>query len=41
MNLTDDEILKFLKGSPVFIDDICAIFPPTVGAIVDEGYDNF
>ena len=41
MNLTDDEILKFLKGSPVFIDDICAIFPPTVGAIVDEGYENF
>lgn len=41
MNLTDDEILKFLKGSPVFIDDICAIFPPTVGTIVDEGYENF
>lgn len=41
MNLTDNEILKFLKGSPVFIDDICAIFPPTVGQIVDEGYDEF
>lgn len=41
MNLTDDEVLKFLKGSPIFIDDICAIFPPTVGAIVDEGYENF
>lgn len=41
MNLTDDEILKFLKGSPVFIEDICALFPPTVGAIVDEGYENF
>jgi len=41
MNLTDDEILKFLKGSPVFIEDICALFTPTVGAIVDEGYENF
>ena len=41
MNLTDDEVLKFLKGSPIFIEDICAIFPPTVGAIVDEGYENF
>ena len=41
MNLTDDEILKFLKGSPVFIEDICALFTPTVGSIVDEGYENF
>lgn len=41
MNLTDDEILKFLKGSPVFVEDICAIYPPTIGTIVDEGYENF
>lgn len=41
MNLTDNEVLKFLKGSPVFIDDICAVFPATLGQIVDEGYDNF
>lgn len=41
MNLTDDEILKFMKGSPVFINDICAIFPPSIGQIVDEGYENF
>ena len=41
MNLTDDEVLKFLKGSPIFIEDICAVFPPTIGAIVDEGYENF
>jgi len=41
MNLTDNEVLKFLKGSPIFIDDICAIFPPTIGQIVDEGYDEF
>ena len=41
MNLTDDEILKFLKGSPVFIEDICAVYPATLGQIVDEGYDEF
>ena len=41
MNLTDTETLKFLKGSPVFIEDICAVFPATLGQIVDEGYDNF
>ena len=41
MILTDTEILKFLRGSPVFIDDICAIFPATLGEIVDIGYDNF
>lgn len=41
MNLTDDMILKFQKGSPVLLDDICAIFPRTIGDIVDEGYSNF
>ena len=41
MNLTDTEILKFQKGSPVLLDDICAIYPATIGQIVDEGYDNF
>lgn len=41
MNLTDNEILKFQKGSPVFLDDICAIYPATVGEIVDLGYDTF
>ena len=41
MNLTDNEVLKFQKGSPVFIEDICAVFPATLGEIVDEGYDNF
>ena len=41
MNLTDNEILKFQKGSPVLLDDICAIYPATLGQIVDEGYDNF
>ena len=41
MNLTDDQILKFQKGSPVFLDDICAIYPATIGEIVDEGYSNF
>lgn len=41
MNLTDDEILKFQKGSPVFLDDICAVFPAKVGEIVDLGYSKF
>ena len=41
MNLTDDEILKFQRGSPVFLDDICAIYPAKMGEIVDEGYSNF
>ena len=41
MNLTDNEILKFQKGSPILLDDICAIYPVTMGEIVDEGYDNF
>ena len=41
MNLTDNEILKFLKGSPVFIDDICAVYPATLGEIIDLGYDKF
>lgn len=41
MNLTDDEILKFQKGTPIFLDDICAIYPATIGEIVDEGYSKF
>ena len=41
MNLTDDDILKFQRGSPIFLDDICAIYPAKMGEIVDEGYSNF
>ena len=41
MNLTDAEILKFQKGTPILLDDICAIYPATVGEIVDVGYDKF
>ena len=41
MNLTDNEVLKFLRGSPVFISDICAVYPATLGEIVDLGYDKF
>ena len=41
MNLTDNEILKFQKGSPVFLDDICAIYPVKLGEIIDIGYDEF
>lgn len=41
MNLTDDEILKFQRGTPVFIDDICAVYPAKLGEIVDIGYSKF
>ena len=41
MNLTDDDVLKFQRGSPIFLDDICAIYPAKMGEIVDEGYSNF
>lgn len=41
MNLTDDEVLKFQKGTPVFLDDICAVYSATVGEIVDLGYSKF
>lgn len=41
MNLTDTEILKFQRGSPVLLDDICAIYPLTLGEIADVGYDKF
>lgn len=41
MNLTDNEVLKFMKGGPVFIGDICAVYSATLGEIVDIGYDNF
>ena len=41
MNLTDDEILKFQKGTPILLDDICAIYPAKMGEIIDEGYSNF
>ena len=41
MNLTDNETLKFLCGTPVLLDDICAIYPVTLRQIVELGYDNF
>ena len=41
MNLTDDYTLKFQKGSPVFLEDVCAIYPATIGEIVDIGYSTF
>ena len=41
MNLTDNEILRFQKGTPILLDDICAIYSVTLGEIVDIGYDNF
>ena len=41
MNLTDNETLKFLRGSPVFLEDVCAVYPATLGEIIDLGYDKF
>lgn len=41
MNLTDNEVLKFLRGGPVFIDDVCAVYSVTLGEIVDVGYEKF
>ena len=41
MNLTDNEVLKFQRGSPVFLEDICAVYPAKLGEIVDLGYDKF
>ena len=41
MNLTDNETLKFLRGAPVLLEDICAVYPAKLGEIVDIGYDNF
>ena len=41
MNLTDNEVLKFQRGSPVFIGDICAVYPAKLGEIIDLGYDKF
>ena len=41
MNLTDSDVLKFLHGTPVLLDDICAVYPPTLGEIADIGYDTF
>ena len=41
MNLTDSFTLKCQCGSPVFLEDICAIFPATLREIVEIGYDTF
>ena len=41
MNLTDNEVLKFMKGGPVFLDDVCAVYSLKLGEIVDVGYEKF
>jgi len=41
INITDDEILKFQKGTPIFLDDICAVYCRSIGDIVDIGYSKF
>lgn len=40
MNLTDDFVLKCQCGLPVFLDDICAIYPATLREIVGVGYST-
>lgn len=41
MSLTDDEALKFLSGTPVLFEDVCAIYPATLREIAEVGYENF
>lgn len=41
MNLTDDFILKCQKGTTILFDDICALFPPRLGEVVDLDYSKF
>lgn len=41
MNLTDSDIVKFQRGCPVFLEDICAIYPAKLGEIADFGYEKF
>jgi len=41
MNLTDSDTLKFLRGTPILLEDVCAVYPAKLGEIVDIGYDNF
>lgn len=41
MNLTDDEVLKFISGVPVLFDDVCAIYPLTLHEIITVGYSVF
>jgi hypothetical protein len=41
MSSTDDITLKCMKGSPIFFKDVCAVFPPKMGEVVDIGYETF
>lgn len=41
MNLTDDATLKFQCGIPVFLDDVCAVYPATLRDIATVGYEEF
>lgn len=41
MSLTDSETLKFQMGVPIFIEDICVIYPATLREIVGIGYETF
>ena len=41
MNLTETDTLKFMCGVPIFIDDICAVYPAFLKDIIEIGYDKF
>lgn len=41
-SIKDDAfVLKCQSGAPVFLDDICAVFPVTLRQIAEVGYDVF
>lgn len=41
MSSIDEIVMKCQCGAPVFLDDICAIFPVTLREIAELGYDSF
>lgn len=41
MNLTDSDIVKFQRGTPIIFEDICAVYPVKMGEIADFGYEKF
>lgn len=41
MSSIDDFVMKCQCGCPVFLDDICAVFPATLREIANLGYDTF
>jgi len=41
ISINDDMILKFQRGTPILLEDVCAIYPATMGEIIDIGYTTF